>query len=84
MNKKRQQSRKTVEAESESTQQETRKASKKQKIVVEPVEPTRRSDRILRQESDLTRATNSLRISSASDSESHTAPAEQSSKTKNL
>ncbi|CAI2188241.1 9552_t:CDS:2 [Funneliformis geosporum] len=72
MTEKRQQKRNTVEAESESTPQETsRKASKKQKTVVAPVvAPTRHSERIFRQDSGLARATKSLRINSGSDSRS--------------
>jgi hypothetical protein len=57
--------RKTVEAESESTPQETsQKASKRQTTA------PRRSERILKQDSDLTRVTKSLRISSGSSSDS--------------
>ncbi|CAI2193169.1 3661_t:CDS:2, partial [Funneliformis geosporum] len=51
---------KTVEAKSDSTQQETLKASKKQKIIIEPVRYVE-----LRQESDVTRVTKSLRKCSA-------------------
>ena len=73
--KKRQQKRKTDEGESGYTPKETtQKASKKQKIVENASQsssaPTRYSERIANQDSDLTRSTKKLKISYDSDSSS--------------